>query len=72
MWTCQDDINSALGENSKEPLSSMIWAEASFDDYSHNIKVLPAVIGKKWYINYIQRLSAQVQQTSHYEEMYSM
>ena len=31
MWTCKSDINSALGENSKEPSSSAVSAEASFD-----------------------------------------
>ena len=65
-------MNSALGENSKEPSSSIISAEASFDDDSNNVKVLAAIIGEKWQINYIQTLSAQVQQSNHYEEMYSM
>ena len=68
MWTYKGDVNSALGGNSKEPLSSStIPAEASFDD-DINKKVinvnkrLSVITEKKWDINNIQPLPAQVQQ----------
>ena len=60
-------MNSALGGNSKEPSSSTISAEASFDD-AINKKVinvnkrLSVITEKKWDINNIQPLPAQVQQ----------
>ena len=60
-------MNSALGGNSKEPSSSTISAEASFDD-DINKKVinvnkrLSVITEKKWDINNIQPLLAQVQQ----------
>ena len=41
MRKCNSDVNSALGENSKEPSSSTVTTEASFDDDSneetHNV-----------------------------------
>ena len=54
MWTCKSDINSALGENSKEPSSSAVSAEASFDAESSkealNVnKFLPAIKEKNGY-----------------------
>ena len=67
MWTYKGDVNSALGGNSKEPSSSTISAEASFDD-DINKKVinvnkrLSVITEKKWDINNIQPLPAQVQQ----------
>ena len=60
-------MNSALGGNSKEPSSSTISAAASFDD-DINKKVinvnkrLSVITEKKWDINNIQPLPAQVQQ----------
>ena len=35
MWTYKGDVNSALGENSKESSPSTISVEASFDDDSN-------------------------------------
>ena len=32
MWTYKSDVNSALGESSKEPSSSTVSTETSFDD----------------------------------------
>ena len=60
----QSDVNSALRENSKEPSSSTVSAETSFDDDSNkealNVnKVFPAIM-EKMDINYIQTLPAQV------------
>ena len=60
----QGDVNSALRENSKEPSSSTVSAETSFDDDSNkealNVnKVFPAIM-EKMDINYIQTLPAQV------------
>ena len=54
MWTCKSDINSALEENAKEPSSSAVSAEASFDDESSkealNVnKFLPAIMEKNGY-----------------------
>ena len=58
-------MNSALGGNSKEPSSSTVSAEKSFDDGSNKealnvYKVLSAIIEKTWDINYIQTLPTQV------------
>ena len=52
MWTYKGDVNSALGGNSKEPSSSTVSAETSFDEDSNNetlnvYNVLPAIIDKK-------------------------
>ena len=60
----QGDVNSALRENSKEPSSSTVSAETSFDDDSNkealNVnKVFPAIM-EKMDINHIQTLPAQV------------
>ena len=60
MWTYKGDVNSALGGNSKEPSSSTVSAETSFDEDSNNetlnvYNVLPAIIDKKIEINYIKR-----------------
>ena len=35
MWTYEGEVNSALGETSKEPSSSTISIEASFNDNSN-------------------------------------
>ena len=35
MWTYEVEVNSALGETSKEPSSSTISIEASFNDNSN-------------------------------------
>ena len=40
MWTYKGDVNSAIGENSKGPLSSAKSPEASFDDDDCNTKSL--------------------------------
>ena len=52
MWTCNGDMNWALGEISKGLSSSTVSAETSFDDDSNkslNVNnVLPAIIEKKW------------------------
>ena len=40
MWTCKGDVNSALGESSKEPYSSTISTES-----------LSQIIEYKWDIN---------------------
>ena len=70
MWTCNGDMNWALGEISKELSSSTVSAETSVDDDSNKSlnanNVLPAIIEKKMDINYIQTLPAQVQQSNHY------
>ena len=58
-------MNSALGEKLKDPSSSKVSAETSFDDdiskEALNVnKVFPAIMGKKMDIDYIQTLPAQV------------
>ena len=40
MWTYKGNVNSAIGENSKGPLSSAKSTEASFDDDDCNTKSL--------------------------------
>ena len=35
MWTCKGVVNSALGENTKEPSSSTISTETCFNDDSN-------------------------------------
>ena len=67
MWTYKVDANLVLGENSKEPSTSTILAEASFDDdvnkkALNRNKFLLIIIEKKLDINYIQTLPAQIQQ----------
>ena len=59
-------LNSALWKNWKEPSSSAISVKVSFCDDSNkevlNVnKFLSAIIEKKWNVNYIQTLPAQVQ-----------
>ena len=53
MWTCNGDMNWALGEISKELSSSTVSAETSFDDDSNkslNVNnILPAIIEKNGY-----------------------
>ena len=53
MWTYTGDVISALGGNSKEPSSSTVSAETSFEDDSNKetlnvYKVLSAIIERKW------------------------
>ena len=62
--TYKGDVNSALGEKLKDPSSSTVSAETSFDDdiskEALNVnKVFPAIM-EKMDINYIQTLPAQV------------
>ena len=42
IWKYNGDVNSALGENSKEPSSSTVSTEASFNDDS-NEKTLKVI-----------------------------
>ena len=51
MWTYKGDVNSVLGESSKEPSSSTVSAEISFDDDSNKealnpYQVSPAITEK--------------------------
>ena len=53
MWTYTGDVISALGGNSKEPSSSTVSAETSFEDDNNKetlnlYKVLSAIIERKW------------------------
>ena len=65
--TYKVDVNLALGENSKEPLPSIISTEASFDDDSNKVtlnanRVWLATLEIKWNTDYIEISSAQAQQ----------
>ena len=69
MWTYPPNIKGwcelSFSKNSKDPSSSTVSAETSFDDdiskEALNVnKVFPAIMGKKMDIDYIQTLPAQV------------
>ena len=53
IWTYMCDVNSALRKNSKEPSSTLMWAETSFDDDNSNKealnvnKILSVIIANK-------------------------
>ena len=62
-WTYKGDVNSASGENWKEPSSSTISTETSFNgdnnEQTPNVKQnLLAILENKWDIKYIQTLPA--------------
>ena len=62
-WTYKGDVNSASGENWKEPSSSTISTEASFNgdnnEQTPNVKQnLLAILENEWDIKYIQTLPA--------------
>ena len=62
-WTYKGDVNSASGENWKEPSSSTISTEASCNgdnnEQTPNVKQnLLAILENKWDIKYIQTLPA--------------
>ena len=60
LWTCKADLNSGSGENWKEPSSSTISPEASFngdsseDTLNVNKEYLVDNLKNKWDVKYIQ------------------
>ena len=64
LWTCKADVNSGSGENWKEPSSSTISPEPSFngdsseDTLNVNKEYLVDNLKNKWDVKYIQILTA--------------
>lgn len=86
MWTYKVDANLVLGENSKEPSTSTILAEASFDDDVNKkalnrnkflLIIIEKKIGHKLHSNITcanptKYATENIGECIHYWEMYSM